>query len=438
MKIAYITAGAAGMYCGSCLHDNTLAAAMMARGHDVALIPTYTPTRTDEPDVSIDRVFYGAVNVYLEQKSALFRHMPEFVHRWLEKPGILNWVSGRGVSIDAAELGDLTLSVALGEAGKQRREVEELVDWLRDEYKPEIVHITNSMFLGLAEPLKRELGVPVLCSLQGEDIFLDGLAEPFKTAVHEQLQAHAQHVDGLVATCDYYADFMTDYLAVPRQRVHVVRLGIKLDGHGERTPNGTSTRDSDEPFAVGYLARVAPEKGLHALVEAFRLLAERAGREKVLLRVAGYLGKGDEPYMAKVKARVAELGLADRFEYVGEVTRDEKIAFLSSVDVLSVPTPYRDPKGIFVLEAMANGVPVVQPAHGAFPELVEATGGGLLSEPDSAGSLAEKLETLMSDPELRTRLGDTGKRAVHENFSAETMAEATLAVYSSYVDSGTA
>ena len=453
MRIAYITAGAAGMYCGSCLHDNTLAAALMARGHEVALIPTYTPTRTDEEDVSIDRVFYGAVNVYLEQKSAVFRHAPEAIHWLLDRPALLNWVSGRGVSVDPSQLGDLTLSVARGETGKQRRELEELVGWLRDEFKPEVVHITNSMFLGLAEPLKRELGVPVLCSLQGEDIFLDDLSEPFKTEVHGQLQAHARHVDGLIAPCTYYADFMAEYLAVPRERVHVVRLGIKLEGHGEAAPGRKRGDDhegrseppasgaaaapvavgGERPFVVGYLARIAPEKGLHVLVEAFRLLAERVGKNAVFLRTAGWLGKREEPYLAEVRRRLAELDLHDRFDYAGELTRDEKIAFLNGIDVLSVPTTYRDPKGLFVLEALANGVPVVQPRHGAFPEVIEATGGGLLAEPDSPASVAEHLETLMHDTELRKRLGNAGKESVHTDFSDVAMAEATLAVYSSHV-----
>ena len=236
MKIAYITAGAAGMYCGSCLHDNTLAAALMAKGHNVALMPTYTPTRTDEEDVSMDRVFYGAINVFLEQKSAVFRHLPRPLHWLLDRPGLLKWITGSGVSIDATQLGDMTLSVAMGETGNQRRELEELVNWLRDDFQPDIVHITNSMFLGLAGPLKRELGVPVLCALQGEDIFLDELAEPFKSKVHSELQSHAGDVDGLVATCDYYADFMADYLAVPREKVHVVPLGIKLEGHRGPAP----------------------------------------------------------------------------------------------------------------------------------------------------------------------------------------------------------
>ncbi len=415
------------MYCGSCLHDNTLAAALMARGHDVALMPTYTPIRTDEEDVSIGRVFYGAVNVYLEQQSALFRRIPRPLHWLLDRPRLLDWVSGRGVSIDATQLGDMTLSVAKGETGNQRRELEELVAWLRDEFKPDIVHITNSMFLGLSGPLKRELGVPVLCSLQGEDIFLDELAEPFKSRVHEQLQAHARSVDGLVATCEYYADFMTEYLEVKRDKVHVVRLGIKLDGHrGEPRP-------ADEgPFVIGYLARICPEKGLHELLEAFALLVAEHGKERLRLRAAGYLGPRDRDYFAGVEARVAELGFNDVFDYAGEVSRDEKIGFLQGIDVLSVPTTYRDPKGLFVLEAWANGVPVVQPAHGSFPEMIEA-GGGLLSEPGSVDSLADGLASLMHDPDRRHELGRRGAEAVRERFSDAAMAEQTLAVYRRFV-----
>ncbi len=417
------------MYCGSCLHDNTLSAALMAKGHEVALMPTYTPIRTDEEDVSIDRVFYGAVNVYLEQQSAAFRHMPQPLHWLLDRPRLLNWVSGRGVSIDATQLGDMTLSVAKGETGNQRRELEELVGWLRDDFRPDIVHITNSMFLGLAGPLKRELGVPVLCSLQGEDIFLDELAEPFKSRVHEELVTHARSVDGLVATCDYYADFMAGYLDVPRDDVHVVRLGIKLDGHrGEPSP------PRDEPFVIGYLARICPEKGLHDLVEAVARLASQHGPEAVKLRVAGYLGVRDEEYFAGVRARVTELGLEDRFEHLGEVSRAEKIAFLDGVDVLSVPTTYKDPKGLFVLEAWANGVPVVQPAHGSFPEMISASGGGVLCEPGSVESLAASLESLMDDEETRRDLGRRGAEAVRERFSDVVMAETTLAVYRRFVN----
>ena len=446
MKIAYITAGAAGMYCGSCLHDNTLAAALMAKGHEVALIPTYTPTRTDEEDVSIDRVFYGAVNVFLEQKSPAFRHIPEPLHWILDRPKLLNWISGLSGAIDATKLGDMTLSVAKGETGNQQREVKELVSWLRDDFKPDIVHITNSMFLGLAGPLKREIRVPVLCSLQGEDIFLAALSEPYKSQVHEQLRAHARIVDGLVATCNYYASFMGKYLDVDPQRIHVVPLGIKLEGHqgappSPKSPDTTvdevppeSLRSTSSPFVVGYLARICPEKGLHRLVEAFALLCEKVDIKDLRLHVAGYLGKRDETYFQDIKKRVDELGLAEVFDYAGEVNRDEKIGFLQTVDVLSVPTTYSDPKGLFVLEALANGTPVVQPAHGSFPEMIAATGGGLLFEPGATKSLADKLQELMRAPQNRYELGRRGADAVHERFSDTAMADATLGVYRKWLE----
>lgn len=446
MKIAYITAGAAGMYCGSCLHDNTLAAALMAKGHEVALIPTYTPTRTDEEDVSIDRVFYGAVNVFLEQKSPVFRHIPEPLHWILDRPKLLNWISGLSGAIDATKLGDMTLSVAKGETGNQQREVKKLVSWLRDDFKPDIVHITNSMFLGLAGPLKREIRVPVLCSLQGEDIFLAALSEPYKSQVHEQLRAHARIVDGLVATCNYYASFMGKYLDVDPQRIHVVPLGIKLEGHqgappSPKSPDRTvdevppeSLRSTSSPFVVGYLARICPEKGLHRLVEAFALLCEKVDMKDLRLHVAGYLGKRDETYFQDIKKRVDELGLAEVFDYAGEVNRDEKIGFLQTVDVLSVPTTYSDPKGLFVLEALANGTPVVQPAHGSFPEMIAATGGGLLFEPGSTKSLADKLQELMRAPQNRYELGRRGADAVHERFSDTAMADATLGVYRKWLE----
>jgi glycosyltransferase involved in cell wall biosynthesis len=231
-----------------------------------------------------------------------------------------------------------------------------------------------------------------------------------------------------VATCDYYADFMADYLEVPRDRIHVVRLGIRLEGHGMQERNL-----EEIPFTVGYLARICPEKGLHILADAFHQLAEQAGQEKLRLKVAGYLGKRDEAYFQQVCEQMEAWGLSEVFDYQGEVDRDQKIGFLNSLHVLSVPTPYQDPKGLFLLEAVANGIPVVQPRHGAFPEMVAATGGGLLVEPDSPEALAAGLLRLMKDTEGRKAMGKKGKEAVHRNFSDHRMAEATRDVYRQYV-----
>ena len=427
MRIAYIAAGAAGMYCGSCIHDNALAVALQRKGVDFALVPTYTPLRTDEPGASIEQVFYGGINVYLQQKLGIFRHAPPFIDRLLDSPRLLNRLARFGGTTRAEDLGALTVSVLEGENGAQKKELAKLVRWLKEDFHPDLVHLTNSMFLGMCREIKRELGVPVLCSLQGEDIFLEGLTEPHKSTARNALRERARDADGFVATCDDYACFMTDYLDVPRNRICVARLGIKLDGHGER-----DTEPPPSPFTIGYLARICPEKGLHILADAFHQLAERVGSENVKLGVAGYLGKRDAAYFRRVRERIASWGLSDAFSYCGEVSRAEKIAFLNSIHVLSVPTPYREPKGLFILEALANGVPVVQPRHGVFPEWIEQTGGGILVEPHSAEALAAGLLRMMNDHRGREAMGQRGKRAVHQHFSDRDMADAMLEVYRRY------
>lgn len=425
MRIAYVAAGAAGMYCGSCLHDNTLARALLRQGHEVTLIPTYTPLRTDEPDASIDRVFYGAINVYLEEKIPLFRHTPRLIDRLFNARGLLNQVGRFAGSTDAHELGALTYSVLCGEHGHQAKELDRLVAFVGS-LQPQVVQLTNALFLGFAGEIRRRLGVPVVCGLTGEDVFLDELEEPWRTRVHDEMRRRAADADGFVATSRYYADVMCEALGVPGERMHVVPLGISLaDVH---PPMREEPRD---PFVIGYLARIAPEKGLHLLLEAFRELVERRGDRgpKLQLRAAGWVGSRYVPYLEDLKTKAREWGLDDRVEIRGEVDRQEKLRFLSGLDVLSVPSPYKEPKGLYVLEAWAHGVPVVQPRHGAFPELIGETEGGVLFEPDSPEALADALEELVEAPETARELGRKGREALAGRHDDGAMAARTVAVY---------
>jgi glycosyltransferase involved in cell wall biosynthesis len=427
MRIAYISAGAANMYCGSCLHDNALVAALQRLGHDAVLVPTYTRLRTDEAGVGIDRLFFGALNVYLKQIAPPLRRAPALVERLLDSPRLLALASRLGTATDPARLGGLTLSVLRGEEGHQSGQLDSLVGWLRDELRPEIVHLTNSMFAGFARRLKRELGVPVVCSLQGEELFLDGLAEPSRGEVRAALAERAADVDLFVAPSEFYADFMASYLRVARQRLAVVPLGIRLAGHGPG--RGRQDAAGPPPQVIGYLARIAPEKGLHLLAAAFRQVAAALGAGQVRLHVAGYLPPRHRRYLRDVERQLAGWGLAGSYQYFGEVTRDEKLRFLAGLDVLAAAAVYPEPKGLYVLEALASGVPVVAPDHGAFPELLRETGGGVLVPPGEPAALAAALVELLQDGRRREQLGRAGRAAVHARFGDEAMAAATLALY---------
>jgi glycosyltransferase involved in cell wall biosynthesis len=226
-----------------------------------------------------------------------------------------------------------------------------------------------------------------------------------------------------VSVSHYYAEFMSGHLGIPAGRIEVVPLGINLEGY-ERIE-----RLASRPFTVGFFARVAPEKGLHLLCEAYRRLRERGKLPGARLEVAGYLAPEHKPYLRGIEQQMVDWGLGEEFHYRGVLDRRHKIEFLQGLDVLSVPAIYDEPKGLFLLEAMACGVPVVQPRRGAFTEVLERTGGGILVEPDDPDSLAEGLLRVAGDLGLALELGHRGYEGVREYYSAAKMADRAMEVY---------
>jgi glycosyltransferase involved in cell wall biosynthesis len=427
MRIAHITAGAGHMYCGSCLRDNVLAAALLDAGHDAVLIPTYTPTRSEGRDVSLDRVYLGGINVFLQEHLPLFRRTPRFVNRLLDAAPLLRLATRRGVSVDPHQLGRLTVSMLRGSAGAQRRSIADLVRFLADDLSPQIVNIPNSLLIALAPAIKRELRVPIVCTLQGEDHFLDGLGEPFRSEALRLIHEHAAAVDAFVAVSEFGADRMSGFLGIERSRIHVVPLAVDLAGHAQASPD-------QEPFTIGYLARIAPEKGLHVLCEAYRRLRAGPSRPPSRLLVAGYLAPEHAGYLRGISRQMDSLGMAGQMEYRGALDRAGKLAFLQSLSVLSVPSPLPTQKGLFLLEAMASGVPVVQPRLGVFTEVVEATGGGVLTEPGDVDDLVRGILALWDDVERRKRLGAAGHAGVRGRYSAAQTVARLMGVYRSLVE----
>jgi glycosyltransferase involved in cell wall biosynthesis len=431
LQVVYLTAGAAGMICGSCIHDNTLARAMIRLGHDVQLIPLYTPIRTDEEDVSADAVFFGGINMYLQQKASLFRRLPMWLDRWLDHPRLIQWASGRSVKIDPQQVADLTLSILRGTAGFQRKEVERLAGWLAAGPRPEVVVLSNILTAGCVPEIKRRLDLPVVVTLQGDDIFLRGLPKEHEAEALNLIGRLAQSVDRFIVNSRYYAEAMSQYLGLDRERVAMVPLGIDTsDFEPESAPR--EERAANRPPTVGYMARLAPEKGLHVLGEAFLRLRTLPGMESARLLIGGWMGEKNRRYAEEVFAKLRSAA-GDAFTYLGEVNRAQKLKLLRSIDVLAVPTTYQEPKGLFVLEALAAGVPVVAPDHGALPEMLAETGGGLLHRPGDAEHLAQRLHELLADREKAQQLGETAQRQVLARRNARVMAERTLDVLRSTI-----
>jgi glycosyltransferase involved in cell wall biosynthesis len=394
MKIAYLTAGAAGMFCGSCLHDNALAKAIIRLGHDCILIPAYTPIRTDDQDVSIDRVFMGGINVYLQQKMPWLSYLPDWLDGFLNQPWIITPLTKNAGKTSPKLLGALAVSMLQGTQGRQRKEFRRLQEWLDRDIRPDIIVFTNLLIGGSIPDMKRNGHARVFVTLQGDDIFLDSLPTPYRAKAIDLMRKLVPCIDGFLIHSEDYAHRMATMLEIPKHKIDVVPLGIDVSDFRKAQPKS----ESDRSFSIGYFARMAPEKGLHRLVDAFIAIASQPGAEHVRLKMAGWMGPQHVDFWEEQKRKLNRAGLQGRWEYAGSIDRNDKAKFLRSIDLFCVPTTYAEPKALFLLEAIAAGVPYLQPDHGAFPELhrrILSIHGvqplGNLFQADSMDDLCQKL-----------------------------------------------
>lgn len=408
------------MYCGACARDLALLRELRRAGHEVTVIPLYTPLRMDgQEPVATTAVYLSGIVAYLQQQSPLFRHLPGFVHNWLSRPGLLTWVSRFAISTRPAELGAMTVSVLAGSQGRQAEELAKLVEFLARGPRPDLVVLTNSMLSSLAPEVKRALGVPVVCGLQGEDDFVGQMPEPYRSQAQSWMRSHAASVDLFITPHEAYAGRMAEYLDLSPDRIRTVRTGVDARPYRREAPR---PRD---PFTIGYLSVITRAKGLDVLLEAARLLA--AEGRNFRLRVAGKVL--DARYMRELQATVRTAGMRDRCEFLGEVDFPGKRDFLRDVSVLAVPSRVAECRGVAALEALAAARPVVAPATGAFPEMARLTEGVTLVPPEDPAALAAALAQLRDRPEQADEQGQRGASGVAEHHSPALTTRQTVEVY---------
>ncbi|HEY6564376.1 MAG TPA: glycosyltransferase family 4 protein, partial [Pirellulaceae bacterium] len=418
-RVVFLTAGAGGMICGSCLHDNALAGALKEMGVDVVLVPAYTPIRTDELDHSTQHVVYGGINIFLRQ-FAVGRWIPDAWTRWLDGPDVLRRLTWNRIETDARRLGPLTLSMLAGSEGVQHQEVEKLCQFLERDLRPDLLIFSNLLITGAVPRLKRQFQLPMLVVLQGDDLFVDSLPRTYRDRVMKRLRELASLMDGFLVHSQYYAEKMSRELAVPLDKFHEIPLGIS-----PFPPRDEGGEARNQFPSIGYLARWAPEKGLDLLCQAFARLKATPTLRQAQLHIAGWSGPAHRKYVEEAMRVLRDAGCEADVHAWGEVDRADKARFLRSIDVLAVPTRYPDPKGLYVLEALSMGVPVVQPDHGAFPEFIRRTRGGLLHVPGDVADLVTQLTRVLTEDSLRHELGRSGREAVLRDHSISATAKAT-------------
>ncbi len=422
MRIVHVVPGSGGgFYCENCVRDNSIARALLDAGEDVLVVPMYLPPMAESPAARADvPVFFGGINVYLQQKSGLFRKTPRWIDRLFDSKLLLKWAARRAGSVRASGLGETTLSMLQGAGGRQVKELRRLVDWLERGERPDVVHLSNALLLGIGAEIKRRLGTPVVCSLQDEDSWLDAMEEPHRGLCWEAMTELGRGVDAFVAVSRHYGDVMRGRLKIDPARLRVVYPGIDP---ADFAPSPLA----HDPPVVGFLGRASESLGLGILVEAFLKLK---GRLKGLrLHVAGGWTADDRPFLDALGRALAARGAERDVKFFEGLDLEARKEFLRSITVLSVPVPAGSAFGLYLLESFASGVPAVEPRVGSFPELVEGTGGGILYEPNDAETLARTLGDLLADRGRLTDLGRRGRESVERDFNLRKMASAMIGIY---------
>lgn len=415
MRVAFLIPGVAGsFYCENCLRDASLVRALRGMGHNPVVLPLYLPPALDGPEGPAGPLFFGGINVFLQQKSAFFRHTPCWLDRLFDLGPLLRLAARFASMTDGRDLGETALSMLRGEEGRQAKELDRLVRWLAENQRPAAVCLSNALLVGVVRRLKEALGVPVVVALQDEDIFLDELPEPHRSQAYRAVCERASEADALVAVSHYYARFMRQRLGLPEEKLHVVHTGIPTDDYAPApAPPPAPT--------LGFLERICEAKGADLVVDAYLRL--RGEIPDLRLRLAGGWSPQDEAFVGRLRGRLAESG-----ELLGNLVGRERMDFLRSLSVLCVPARHAEAFGTYLLEALATGVPVVLPRRGAFPELVEATGGGVLYDPEAPDALTGALRSLLTDPPRARRLAEAGREAVLAAFDTRHSAGKFMAI----------
>ena len=398
------------------MRDNSLARYLIDHGHDVTVLPTYLPHFLDEePAVLKSPIFFGGINVYLQHKFPIFRKTPKWIDRLFDSQGLLRWAANRKGMTTARELGEITLSTFRGKNGPLAKEVDKVTDWFRTNGVPDVLLLSTVMLAGVGRVVSKELKVPALAFLQGEDGFLDSLLPEFREEAWNILGTDARNLDGCISPSFSFAKLMSKRLQIPEGKIYHLPNGISMNGY-------SSALNPPEVPTLGYFARLCPEKGLDLLIDAFVELKKSGDHSSLKLSVAGTLPQENKPYLEEQKRKISAAGLSSAFEIQTNLNRIEKINFLQTLSLFCVPARIPEAFGLYVIEAMAAGIPVVLPDHGSFPEIIKDTGGGLIYPSNDPSSLTKSLTTLLTDSKGAHNLGQTGREEVRQKFSNEKLA----------------
>jgi glycosyltransferase involved in cell wall biosynthesis len=342
--------------------------------------------------------------------------MPKWLQRITSSDTALKLASALSGTTSAEGMEEMTLSMITGNDFAFEQNVQSIVDWMKHIEKPDIIHLSSTLLLGIAKTLRKHFTIPIICSVQDEEVWIDSLKEKDADIAWQGISENIQHVDSFVTTSEFYREILRK--RIPQiSKVEVIYPGIDREKYAsENYPN--------EP-TIGFYYRMNQKNGLDILAEAFVILKKRNNIPNLKLQIGGGYTGHDKKFLRQVKKTLSPC--KDDVIMHHSYSLEEHLDFFSKISVISVPIRFDEGVGLYLCEAFAAGRPAVEPATGSFPEIVGNA--GLLFQPNDAQSLADALEKLLTDNELYNRSVEEAKRLSLIRYNGQITAEMLEKVY---------
>ena len=416
MKILFILPGAGdSFYCGNCFRDNLQAQALRKAGHEVIIMPLYLPLKHHafQSDVPL---FFPATTYYVEQKMFGKRKMPSWMKRMLGSEVLLDMASSLSGTTTAEGMEDMTLSMIEGEGHAFEENAKQLIDWVKQSEKPDIIQLSSSLLLGIAKELKKETGIPIVCSLQDEEVWIDSLKSEFVEKAWKGVSDNAKYVDRFITTSYYYQQIVKEKLP-QLGSVDVIYPGIDIAKY----------QSGDYPVdpTIGFFYRMNKLDGLDILADAFVILKKRGSVPHLKLRIGGGYMSPDKKLVRQVKRTLKPY--ASNVVIEDSYDMEKHADFYRKVSLLSVPLRFQEGVGLYLCEAFAAGRPAVEPNTGSFAEIVGQA--GLIYEPNDALHLADALEKILTDKQMYDRCKEQALALAKERYDDMSSAKRLTELY---------
>jgi len=384
MKILLIVPGAGDtFYCGNCFRDNLYAQALQNAGHEVSIMPLYLPL-AEKLEQSNTPLFFPATTYYVAQKFFKNRPVPRFLRRILEAPFVLRLASHFSGTTSAKGMENMTLSMIKGDDKNFAMQIEKIIEWVENTERPDVIHLSTSMLIGIAKAIKNRLNILIACSLQDEEVWLDSLEEKHAREAWKAIGNNAKFVDKFIASSEFYK--AVSFARIPEiQTIDVVYPGVNIDKYQSSEPPENPT--------IGFFYRANHENGLDILANAFVQLKTENSIPNLKLKIGGGYTRENHKFVSHIQS-ILKPFMSDVI-WSEDYTLKEHPTFYKEISLICAPLRFEEGFGLYLAEAFAAGRPAVVPDTGSFREVVGDA--GVLYAPNDSENLANALREILLD-----------------------------------------